>query len=280
MSLEVRDLRAGYGRLEVLHAVDLSVAQGELVAVIGANGAGKTTLLRTLSGLLRATGGTVTLAGQDVTGLGPERLAALGLAHVPEGRLMFPTLTVADNLVLGAYARRRRPAAERDADRERALALFPRLAARLDQPAGTLSGGEQQMVAIARGLMAAPRVLVLDEPSVGLAPRLVGEIFSALGVLRDEGLTLLLVEQNARAAFAVADRAYVMDRGRVVMDGRPAALLDDPRVQAAYLGGGFATDDADDADAATDDAATDATATGATDTTAPDGDGRVRTAPP
>ena len=239
MSLRVRGLRAGYGRLEVLHGVELEVPEGELVAVIGANGAGKTTVLRAVSGLLPVTSGTVHLAGRDVTGLGPERLAAQGLAHVPENRLVFPTLTVADNLVLGAYTRRRMPAAERDADRRRALELFPRLADRLEQAAGTLSGGEQQMLAIARGLMARPRVLVLDEPSVGLAPRLVTEIFTALGALRDDGLTLLLVEQNARAAFVVADRAYVMDRGLVVMDGRPAELLDHPRVQAAYLGGGF-----------------------------------------
>jgi len=244
VSLRVRELRAAYGRLEVLHGIDLEVASGELVAVIGANGAGKTTLLRTVSGLLSATGGSVALDGEDVTGVRPERLAALGLAHVPENRLVFPTLSVADNLVLGAYARRRRPAAERNADRDRALALFPRLSTRLGQPAGTLSGGEQQMLAIARGLMAHPRLLVLDEPSVGLAPRLVGEIFSALGALRDGGLPLLLIEQNARAAFAVADRAYVMDRGTVVLEGEPAALLDDPRVQAAYLGGGFSADSA------------------------------------
>jgi branched-chain amino acid transport system ATP-binding protein len=246
MSLQVRELRAAYGRLEVLHGVDIDVAEGTLVAVIGANGAGKTTVLRTVSGLLKATGGTVSLGGKDVTRLDPEQLARQGLAHVPENRLVFPTLTVADNLVLGAYTRRRRPAAERTEDRERALALFPRLTARLGQAAGTLSGGEQQMLAIARGLMARPRVLLLDEPSVGLAPRLVGEIFNALGALRDEGLTLLLVEQNARAAFAVADHAYVMDRGGVVMDGRPSMLLDDPRVQSAYLGGGFAVDAAGD----------------------------------
>ncbi len=237
MSLSVRGLRAGYGRLEVLHGVDLEVGTGELVAVIGANGAGKTTLLRALSGLLRTSDGTVLLEGTDVTGRGPEQLAAAGLAHVPENRLVFPTLTVADNLLLGSYTRRRRPPAERDADRERALTLFPRLAGRLGQAAGTLSGGEQQMLAIARGLMARPSVLVLDEPSVGLAPRLVVEIFTALGVLRDDGLTLVLVEQNARAALAVADRGCVMDRGRVVLTGPPSELLGDPRVQATYLGG-------------------------------------------
>ena len=239
MSLEVRGLRAGYGRLSVLHGVDLSAPAGRLVAVIGANGAGKTTLLRALSGLIPVGGGTVTLAGTDVTGYGPERLARAGLAHVPENRLVFPSLTVEDNLVLGAYTRRRSPAAERRQARERALELFPRLAPRLQQPAGTMSRGEQQMLAIARGLMARPTVLVLDEPSVGLAPRLVGEIFTALGRLRDDGLTLVAVEQNARAAFAVADHVYVMDRGAVVLDGDAATLASDPRVTAAFLGGGF-----------------------------------------
>jgi branched-chain amino acid transport system ATP-binding protein len=239
MSLEVRGLSAGYGRLSVLHGLDLEAADGQLVAVIGANGAGKTTLLRALSGLIPVSSGTVTLAGVDVTGYGPERLARQGLAHVPENRLVFPSLTVEDNLRLGAYTRRREPAAERGRVRARALALFPRLEPRLQQAAGTLSGGEQQMLAIARGLMAQPRVLVLDEPSVGLAPRLVGEIFTALGHLRDDGLTLVAVEQNARAAFAVADHVYVMDRGRVVLHGDAATLAADPRVTAAFLGGGF-----------------------------------------
>jgi branched-chain amino acid transport system ATP-binding protein len=245
MSLEVRALAAGYGRLRVLHGVDLTAGEGRLVAVIGANGAGKTTLLRALSGLIPVSGGTVTLAGADVTGFGPERLARAGLAHVPENRLVFPSLTVEDNLVLGAYTRRRSPAAERREARDRALALFPRLQPRLQQAAGTMSGGEQQMLAIARGLMARPTVLVLDEPSVGLAPRLVGEIFTALGKLRDAGLTLVAVEQNARAAFAVADHVYVMDRGAVVLEGDAATLASDPRVTAAFLGGGLSSDTPD-----------------------------------
>jgi len=244
VSLEVRGLEAGYGRLQVLHGVDLTAGDGRLVAVIGANGAGKTTLLRALSGLIPVSGGTVTLAGADVTGSGPERLARAGLVHVPENRLVFPSLSVEDNLVLGAYTRRRSPAAERRAVRDRALALFPRLQPRLQQPAGTLSGGEQQMLAIARGLMAQPTVLVLDEPSVGLAPRLVGEIFTALGRLRDDGLTLVAVEQNVRAAFAVADHVYVMDRGAVVLEGDAATLASDPRVTAAFLGGGVSEDGA------------------------------------
>jgi branched-chain amino acid transport system ATP-binding protein len=242
MSLEVRDLHSGYGRLMVLHGIGLDAGEKELVAVIGANGAGKSTLLRTVSGLLPTSSGTVRLSGRDVTGAGPERLARTGLAHVPENRLVFPTLSVEDNLVLGAYTRRRGPTQERRATRDRALALFPRLEPRLQQAAGTLSGGEQQMLAIARGLMAQPRVLVLDEPSVGLAPRLVSEIFTALGRLRDDGLTLVVIEQNARAAFSVADRAYVMDRGRVVRSGDPASLAADPRVAAGFLGGGFEVD--------------------------------------
>jgi len=231
---------AGYGRIEVLHGVSLAAGPGEIVAVVGANGAGKTTLLRALSGLLAPTAGRVLLAGTDVTGRGPEAIAAAGLAHVPENRLVFPTLTVADNLALGAWTRRRDKAGLR-ARQDRVLGHFPRLADRLGQPAGTLSGGEQQMLAIGRGLMAAPSVLVLDEPSLGLAPRVVREIFTTLGRLRAaEGLAIVLVEQNVRAAFTVADRAVVLDRGRVLLDGAPAELRNDERVQHAYFGGGYA----------------------------------------
>jgi branched-chain amino acid transport system ATP-binding protein len=238
--LDVRDLRAAYGRLEVLHGISVRVEHAELVAVIGANGAGKTTLLRAVSGLLRPTRGSVRLDGTDVTRLPAERIAAAGLAHVPENRLVFPTLTVDDNLTLGAWTRRRGDRTVVVAQRERALDLFPRLRDRLRQPAGTLSGGEQQMLAIARGLMARPKAVVLDEPTMGLAPRVVAEIFSALARLRDsERLTILLVEQNAHAAFKVADRVYVMDRGNVVMDGLPRNLLADERVHHAYLGGGY-----------------------------------------
>jgi branched-chain amino acid transport system ATP-binding protein len=239
MTLELAGLRSGYGRLEVLHDVALTVGEGELVAVIGANGAGKSTMLRTVSGLLRPSAGRVVLDGRDVAGQPAERLAAAGLAHVPENRLVFPTLAVDDNLALGAWTRRRDRAIAAQ-QRRRVLELFPRLGQRLGQPAGTLSGGEQQMLAIARGLMARPRLLLLDEPSVGLAPRVVAEIFATLARLRDEQrLPILLVEQNARAAFKVADRVYVMDRGRVIMEGAPRELLDDPRVQRAYLGGGY-----------------------------------------
>ena len=239
MTLELAGLRSGYGRLEVLHDVALTVGEGELVAVIGANGAGKSTMLRTVSGLLRPSAGRVVLDGRDVAGQPAERLAAAGLAHVPENRLVFPTLAVDDNLALGAWTHRRDRAIAAQ-QRRRVLELFPRLGQRLGQPAGTLSGGEQQMLAIARGLMARPRLLLLDEPSVGLAPRVVAEIFATLARLRDEQrLPILLVEQNARAAFKVADRVYVMDRGRVIMEGAPRELLDDPRVQHAYLGGGY-----------------------------------------
>jgi branched-chain amino acid transport system ATP-binding protein len=239
--LDVSGLGAGYDKLQVLHEVDLNVPDGQLLAVIGANGAGKSTLLRALSGLLRPTTGRVTLAGRDLTGLTAEAIAAAGLAHVPENRLVFPSLTVSDNLALGGWTRRRAGKGTA-ARRAHVLELFPRLAARLDQPAGTLSGGEQQMVAIGRGLMAEPKVLVLDEPSLGLAPRLVAEIFAALAQLKSEHqLAIVLVEQNARAAFRVADEVLVMDRGRVVTTGSPAALADDDRVRSAYLGGGYST---------------------------------------
>ena len=234
--LAVDRLDAGYGRIAVLHQVAVRVDAGEMVAVIGANGAGKTTLLRTVSGLLAPTRGRVLLDGAEVGGRPAERLATLGLAHVPEGRLVFPTLSVSDNLALGAYARRRR----RPASLDQVLELFPRLAGRLGQPAGTLSGGEQQMLAIGRGLAARPRLLLLDEPSLGLAPMLVAEIFRALARLRDQGdLGILLVEQNARAALQVADRGYVLERGRVALAGTPGELLDDEGVRAAYLGRGY-----------------------------------------
>lgn len=234
--LEVRGLEAGYDRLQVLHGIDVSVAPGELVAVIGANGAGKSTLLRSVSGLLRPRSGQVLLDGTDVTNLGAEQIARRGLAHVPENRLVFPSLSVEDNLALGGWTRQRDGRyAQRRAE---ALALFPRLADRIALVAGALSGGEQQMLAMARALMAGPSVVVLDEPSLGLAPRVVGEIIAALAHLRDEqGLAVLLVEQNVRAAFKVADRVLVMDRGRVVVTGTPAELADDARVRSAYLGG-------------------------------------------
>ncbi|MDQ4037333.1 MAG: ABC transporter ATP-binding protein [Actinomycetota bacterium] len=239
MSLQIRDVYAGYGRLEVLHGVTVTVEAARISAVVGANGAGKTTLLRAASGLLHANSGEVRLLDRHITKLGAEAIAAAGLAHVPENRLIFPTLSVTDNLTMGAWTRRRdKPALA--TRRAQVLEYFPRLAERLAQPAGTLSGGEQQMLAVGRGLMARPSVLILDEPSLGLAPLVIREIFAALGRLRsDEGLAILLVEQNVRAAFKIADHAYVMDRGRVLIEGEPTRLLDDERVQQAYLGGGY-----------------------------------------
>lgn len=235
--LEVRGLTAAYGRLQVLQGIDVAVAPGELVAVIGSNGAGKTTLLRAVSGLLRPTGGSVTLGGEDVTSLGAEQIARRGLAHVPENRLVFPSLTVDDNLELGGWTRRRDGQHARR--RAEALELFPRLGDRINLPAGALSGGEQQMLAMARALMAEPSVVVLDEPSLGLAPKVIGEIIAALGTLRDtKGLAVLLIEQNIRAAFSVADRVLVMERGSVVANGTPDELAGDERVRSAYLGAG------------------------------------------
>lgn len=234
--LQVEGLTASYDRLQVLHGIDLEVSPGQIVAVIGANGVGKTTLLRAVSGLLRPRSGRVLLNGKDITSLGAERVARLGLAHVPENRLVFPSLSVDDNLSLGGWTRRKDG---KHAERRRhALAVFPRLADRISLSAGSLSGGEQQMLAMARALMAAPSVIVLDEPSLGLAPRLVGEIIGTLARLRaEQDLAVLLVEQNVRAAFRVADHVLVMDRGRVVAQGSPDELADDTRVRAAYLGG-------------------------------------------
>ena len=234
--LLVEGLHAGYDRLRVLRDITVSVSPGELVAVVGANGAGKSTLLRAVSGLLRPTQGSVHVGEHEVTHLGAEKISALGLAHVPENRLVFPSLTVDDNLLLGGWNRRREGgyAQRRDA----ALALFPRLADRINLMAGALSGGEQQMLAMARALTSGPSVVILDEPSLGLAPKVVGEIMKALATLRDDqGLAILLVEQNVRAAFKIADRVLVMDRGKIVATGTPAELASDERVRAAYLGG-------------------------------------------
>ncbi len=234
--LTVTGMHAAYDRLAVLHGIDLHVTPGEILALVGANGAGKTSVLRAVSGLLRPTQGTVKLGDRDVTSFGAEKIAAIGLAHVPENRLVFPTLSVDDNLVLGGYVRRKDDGFARR--REEALTLFPRLKDRINLAAGALSGGEQQMLAMARALMSEPSVIILDEPSLGLAPKVVGEIMAALGILRDtKGLAVLLVEQNVRAAFKVADRVMVMDRGKVVAEGTPADLASDERVRAAYLGG-------------------------------------------
>jgi ABC-type branched-subunit amino acid transport system ATPase component len=233
-ALSVAGLVAGHGGAPVLPGLDLSVGAGELVSVLGANGAGKSTLMGALSGLLRAEGGRVQLFGADVSALdAPDRVRA-GLVLVPEGRLVFPDLSVRDNLRLGALLRRD---ADIAADVEAMLDRFPRLRERADGRAGLLSGGEQQMLALARGLMARPRVLLLDEPSLGLAPQLVEQVFEELATLRDAGRTLLLVDQNAELSLAIADRGYVLERGRVVAEGPAATLLGDGALLDAYLGG-------------------------------------------
>ncbi len=234
--LELRGVSAGYGRVAVLHDVDLTVGEGELVAVIGANGAGKSTLLRAVVGLIEVTAGTVDYRGERLRRPLPERLVRDGLALVPEGRLLFAAMSVRENLELGAYgAGRERRAAIREG-LERVHALFPVLAERARQPAETLSGGEQQMLAVARALMSRPRLLLLDEPSLGLAPMVIAEIFAALDRLRAEGVTILLVEQDARLALKHADRGYVMRTGRVVLEGSAADLLADESVRTIYLG--------------------------------------------
>jgi ABC-type branched-subunit amino acid transport system ATPase component/ABC-type branched-subunit amino acid transport system permease subunit len=230
--LDVAGLTSAYGRMEVLHDVRFHVDRGEVVVIVGANGAGKTTLLKTIAGLLRPRRGVIRFEGREIGGRSADWMVRHGIALVPEGRLIFPDQTVLDNLRLGAYGRRGDVAE----DIERHFARFPILRERRDQPAGTLSGGEQQMLAISRALMARPRLLLLDEPSLGLAPRLVREVFDALAALRDEGLTLLIVEQLAEAALAIADRAYVLEQGRIVLEGRAADLLQNEQVARAYLG--------------------------------------------
>ncbi len=230
--LTARDLHSGYGRIPALKGVDLEVRAGELVSLVGANGAGKTTLLRSLSGVQRCTG-SIRFEDREIGPSAPRERVALGIVQVPEGRQVFGPLSVEDNLLLGAYRRGRRESAR---SLERVYAMFPALAERRNQAAGNLSGGQQQMLAIGRALMALPRVLLLDEPSMGLAPRLVEEIFACIRSLRAGDTALLLVEQNARAALAIADRAYVLEAGRVVLSGTGAELLADAAVRTAYLG--------------------------------------------
>jgi len=235
--LTLKSVQAGYGRLPVLKGISLHVRQGEVVTLIGGNGAGKTTTLRTISGLLPPRKGAIAFAGHDLTRLPPERIVTLGLALVPEGRRVFRTLSVTANLELGAYHRRDKSEVRRDLEEIRAR--FPILKERAHQAAGTLSGGEQQILAIGRALMARPRLLMLDEPSMGLAPRMVTQVYHILAELKAQGTTILLVEQNARAALKVADRGYVLETGRIILDGTAADLRDDPEVQRAYLGKGY-----------------------------------------
>ncbi len=228
--LEVAQLESRYGRIPALAGVSLRVAAGELVALVGANGAGKTTLLRAISGVQPACGGTIRFEGQDLARLNARQRLRLGIVQVPEGRQVFAPLSVEDNLRLGAFARGTRDALPGILD------MFPALAQKRREPAGNLSGGQQQMLAIGRALMSNPRLLLLDEPSMGLAPRLVADIFERIAALKSLGTTILLVDQNARAALAIAERGYVMETGRIVLDGAALALLHNPQVQQAYLG--------------------------------------------
>jgi branched-chain amino acid transport system ATP-binding protein len=231
--LAVQGLRAGYGETEVLRGIDLEVGAGEIVAVLGSNGVGKSTLNRTISGILRPCAGAIRFDGDAIEREKPSAIVARGLIHVPEGRRIFPNLTVRENLDLGSY---RRAAERRAQNRERVFAIFPRLAERQSQHAGTLSGGEQQMLAIGRGLMAEPRLIILDEPSLGLSPLLVEELFALIAGIHADGVAILLVEQNVVQSLEVADRAYILAEGHFVMSGTAAEIGADPELKRAYLG--------------------------------------------
>ena len=232
--LSIERLQVAYGGIRAVKGIDLKVEQGELVCLIGANGAGKTTTLRAITGLVRAAAGTVRYDGNDITRLKPHEIARRGLALVPEGRGVFAQLTIEENLAMGAYARSDSAAVASDV--ERVFTLFPRLKERRKQTAGTLSGGEQQMLAIARALMSRPKLLLLDEPSMGLAPLMVEKIFDVVRTIASEGVTLLLVEQNARLALEISKRGYVLEGGLVTLTGEGRTLLHDPRIREAYLG--------------------------------------------
>jgi branched-chain amino acid transport system ATP-binding protein len=231
--LKAQDIVAGYGAFQVLHGLTIEIGAGEIVAVLGANGVGKTTLNRCLSGLVQVSSGTITFDGRDITAADHADIVKAGLIHVPEGRKIFPTLSVRDNLRLGAYCRGR---AERVRTFEQVLDIFPRLRERLAQPVGLMSGGEQQMVAIGRGLMSQPKLLILDEPSLGLSPILTDELFALIARLHETGLPILLVEQNVLQSLNIADRAYVIEHGRVALAGAAAELSNHAGLKAAYLG--------------------------------------------
>ena len=238
--LTIENLQAGYGKVHVLHGISIEVPKGKVVTLIGSNGAGKTTTMRAVSGMIKPLAGTIKLNGKDIHGLESNQIAKLGLAHSPEGRRVFSTMTVTDNLILGAFPRLTgsRPKGDVKGDVERAMELFPRLRERRNQLAGTLSGGEQQMLAMARAVMLNPDVILLDEPSMGLAPILVEEVFRIILRLNSEGVTMLLVEQFAAAALNVADYAYVLENGAISVHGESQRLKNDPAVRAAYLGTG------------------------------------------
>lgn len=232
--LEIRKLSVAYGKIVAVSDLSLTVNEGEIVTVVGGNGAGKTTTLRTVSGVLKPRSGEILFQGQSIVGLPPEAIVTRGISHSPEGRMIFGRLTITENLKLGAY--NRKDAAGVKSDMERMFGMFPVLGQRKAQPAGTLSGGEQQMLAIARSLMSRPTLLLLDEPSLGLAPLLVEQIFKVVVELRNEGVTILLVEQNANEALRISDRAYVLETGTVTMEGPSTELINDPQLRAAYLG--------------------------------------------
>ena len=232
--LELQGVDTYYGRVQALHQISMTIDEGEIVTLIGSNGAGKTTTLRTISGLTHPAKGHVRLRGKEISALSPDRIVTLGIGHAPEGRRIFHRMTVRDNLFLGAYSRNDGPAIR--ADQERVFELFPRLRERRQQIGGTLSGGEQQMLAIGRAMMSRPKLLLLDEPSLGLAPILVDTIFQVIRDINKQGTTILLIEQNAAKALQVANRGYVLETGRVVKEGTAKALLESPDVQRAYLG--------------------------------------------
>ncbi|MFC4059963.1 ABC transporter ATP-binding protein [Planomonospora corallina] len=235
MLLEVKDINVHYGKIQALHGVSIGVDQGEIVTLIGANGAGKTTTLRTISGVRPLTSGNIVFDGQDISKMPGHKRVIAGIGQAPEGRGVFPGMTVHENLLMGAYARK----GDFGADLAEVYELFPRLAERRTQLGGTMSGGEQQMVAIGRALMTKPKVLLLDEPSMGLAPMIVAQIFEIIKKINERGTTVLLIEQNAAQALQIADRAYILETGRIVKSAPAAELLNDPAVQAAYLGAGL-----------------------------------------
>lgn len=236
--LELKSINTFYGQIQALENVSLEVNQGEIIALVGANGAGKTTLLNTISGLLPAKSGSILFDGNELTKKSAAQIVQAGISHVPEHRQVFGDMTVHDNLLLGAYQRYRKAGMKKvEADIDWVYDVFPRLKERREQYSRTMSGGEQQMLAIGRGMMARPKLMLFDEPSLGLAPLIVKDLFEVISNLRDDGMTILLVEQNARAALRLADRGYVLETGKVEVEGPADELLDDPRVQAAYLGG-------------------------------------------
>ena len=236
--LSIKNLEAGYGKVKVLHGINIEVPKGQVISLIGSNGAGKTTTMRAITGMIKPEAGEVILGGVKIDGFDSHKIARLGLAHSPEGRRVFSTMSVTDNLLLGAFPRLTysRPKGDVKGDLERAMDLFPRLKERRNQLAGTLSGGEQQMLAISRALMSRPKLLLLDEPSLGLAPLIVKEIFAVIRRVRDEGVTILLVEQMANQALKVSDRAYVLKNGLIVTSGSAKDIANDPAVREAYLG--------------------------------------------